>query len=43
MNDSSKGSAKTIKLAERRVFSQSFKPLYQEGMGLVEQAAEYLD
>ncbi|WP_192357531.1 DUF1465 family protein [Mesorhizobium mediterraneum] len=43
MNDPSKGSAKTIKLAERRVFSQSFKPLYQEGMGLVEQAAEYLD
>jgi regulator of CtrA degradation len=43
MNDPSMGSAKTIKLAERRVFSQSFKPLYQEGMGLVEQAAEYLD
>ena len=40
MNEPSKGSAKTIKLAERRVFSQSFKPLYQEGMGLVEQAAE---
>src|SRR5690606_17084079 len=33
----------TIKLAERRVFSNSFKPLYDEGMGLVEQAAEYLD
>lgn len=33
----------TIKLAERRVFSSSFKPLYEEGMGLVEQAAEYLD
>jgi regulator of CtrA degradation len=32
-----------IKLAERRVFSQSFKPLYNEGMGLVEEAAEYLD
>ena len=43
MNEPSKGSGKTIKLAERRVFSQSFKPLYQEGMGLVEQAAEYLD
>jgi regulator of CtrA degradation len=43
MNEPSKGSAKTVKLAERRVFSQSFKPLYQEGMGLVEQAAEYLD
>ncbi|MBN9242114.1 MAG: DUF1465 family protein [Mesorhizobium sp.] len=38
-----KESAKTIKLAERRVFSQSFRPLYNEGMGLVEQAAEYLD
>ncbi len=37
------GSAKTIKLAERRVFSPSFKPLYNEGMGLVERAAEYLD
>jgi regulator of CtrA degradation len=34
---------KTIKLAERRVFSQSFKPLYEEGMTLVEHAAEYLD
>ncbi|HEY6630565.1 MAG TPA: DUF1465 family protein [Rhizobiaceae bacterium] len=35
--------SKTIKLAERRVFSQSFKPLYNEGMTLVEQAADYLD
>lgn len=35
--------AQTISLAERRVFSQSFKPLYDEGMGLVEAAAEYLD
>lgn len=43
MNEPSKGSAKTIKLAERRVFSASFKPLYNEGMSLVEQAAEYLD
>ena len=34
---------KTVKLAERRIFSQSFKPLYNEGMSLVEQAAEYLD
>jgi len=34
---------KTIKLAERRIFTQSFKPLYSEGMGLVERAAEYLD
>jgi len=37
------GGANMIKLAERRVFSQSFKPLYNEGMGLVEEAAEYLD
>ena len=36
-------SGKTIKLAERRIFSQSFKPLYNEGMSLVERAAEYLD
>lgn len=35
--------AKTVRLAERRVFSPSFKPLYNEGMGLVERAAEYLD
>lgn len=32
-----------ISLAERRVFSPLFKPLYDEGMRLVEQAAEYLD
>lgn len=37
------GGVNTVKLAERRVFSQSFKPLYNEGMGLVEEAAEYLD
>ncbi len=34
---------KLISLAERRVFSSSFRPLYDEGMRLVEQAAEYLD
>lgn len=33
----------TIKLAEHRIFSASFKPLYKEGMGLVERAADYLD
>jgi regulator of CtrA degradation len=43
MIEASKGGAKTVRLAERRIFSQSFKPLYNEGMGLVEQAAEYLD
>src|SRR5690606_32074621 len=36
-------SAELVSLAERRVFSSSFKPLYDEGMALVEQAAEYLD
>lgn len=39
----SKEELKTIKLAEHRVFSQSFKRLYDEGMSLVERAAEYLD
>lgn len=39
----STGSANMVRLAERRVFSPSFKPLYDEGMGLVEEAAEYLD
>lgn len=43
MNELSMGSGNTIRLAERRVFSHSFKPLYDEGMGLVEQTAEYLD
>jgi regulator of CtrA degradation len=43
MTDPSRDSGKTIKLAERRIFSSSFKPLYDEGMRLVEQAAEYLD
>ena len=32
-----------IRLAERRVFSDSFKPLYADGMRLVEEAAAYLD
>lgn len=36
-------SGQLVSLAERRVFSSSFKPLYNEGMSLVEQAAEYLD
>ncbi|MDN5926434.1 MAG: DUF1465 family protein [Hyphomicrobiales bacterium] len=43
MGEPEKENAKTINLAERRVFSQRFKPLYDEGMGLVERAAEYLD
>jgi regulator of CtrA degradation len=32
-----------IKLAEHRIFSESFKSLYDEGMTLVEHTAEYLD
>lgn len=43
MGELSFDSTNTVRLAERRVFSDSFKPLYNEGMGLVEQAAEYLD
>jgi len=43
MSEPSREGGNTIKLAERRVFTHSFKPLYDEGMGLVEQAAEYLD
>ena len=43
MSEPSMGGGNTIRLAERRVFSHSFKPLYDEGMGLVEQTAEYLD
>lgn len=43
MSETGKDGAKTVKLAERRIFSESFKPLYNEGMTLVEQAAEYLD
>ncbi|HEV7415279.1 DUF1465 family protein [Tianweitania sediminis] len=33
----------TVSLAERRILSPLFKGLYDEGMGLVEQAASYLD
>jgi len=43
MTTGSAGGANMVRLAERRVFSQSFKPLYDEGMGLVEETAEYLD
>jgi regulator of CtrA degradation len=38
-----RGSFNMVKLAERRVFSHSFKPIYDEGMGLVEEAADFLD
>jgi regulator of CtrA degradation len=43
MSEAGIDGANTVKLAERRVFSPSFKPLYNEGMSLVERAAEYLD
>lgn len=43
MQDYGHEGSKTVRLAERRLFSSSFKPLYDEGMALVEQAAEYLD
>ena len=43
MTEPEGAAAKTIRLAEHRVFSGSFKPLYDQGMGLVEEAAEYLD
>ena len=33
----------TIRLADRRVSSDRFKPLYSDGMKLVEEAAGYLD
>ncbi|MEP0274693.1 MAG: DUF1465 domain-containing protein, partial [Nitratireductor sp.] len=42
MSKAVRGDENTINLAERRLFSPSFKPLYDEGMGLVEQTAEYL-
>lgn len=43
MGEAEIGTGQLVSLAERRVFSSSFKPLYNEGMALVEQAAEYLD
>jgi len=43
MSEPEWGPGATVSLAERRVFSSSFKPLYSEGMALVERAAEYLD
>jgi len=43
MSEPSRESTNTIRLAEHRIFSDSFKPLYNDGMKLVEQTAEYLD
>ena len=42
MGDPVKGGAQPIRLAERRVFSNSFPPLYAEGMG-GSTGAGYLD
>ena len=33
----------TIRLAERIAFSRSFQPIFNEGMGLVDETATYLD
>lgn len=33
----------TVRLAEKRIFTERFKPLYADGMRLVEEAAAYLD
>lgn len=41
--DPSASGTSPVRLAERRVFSESFTPLYKEGMSLVEETAEYLD
>jgi regulator of CtrA degradation len=43
MIDNGNRQASTVNLAERRIFSESFRPLYAEGMGLVEETAAYLD
>jgi regulator of CtrA degradation len=43
MNSPEVQASNTIKLAERRIFSDRFKPLYADGMRLVEEAAAYLD
>lgn len=36
-------STKPVRLAEKRIFSERFKPMYSDGMKLVEEAAAYLD
>jgi regulator of CtrA degradation len=43
MSDMNNAAASPVRLAEHRVFSDSFKPLYNDGMKLVETAAAYLD
>jgi len=43
MNDRSDAEAHTVRLAEWRASSASFRGLYADGMKLVEESAEYLD
>jgi regulator of CtrA degradation len=43
MSDKNNAAAAPVRLSEHRVFSESFKPLYNDGMKLVEAAAFYLD
>lgn len=43
MSEKQNAEASPVKLSEHRVFSESFKPLYNDGMKLVEAAAGYLD
>ena len=43
MSENKKPASTPIRLAEHRVFSDMFKPLYADGMKLVEEAAAYLD
>lgn len=43
MSEVDEKASRTIRLAEWRAFSPSFKLLYSDGMRLVEEAAEYLD
>lgn len=43
MNGQGQKPGNMISLAERMVFSDSFKPIYRQGMDMVEEAARYLD
>ncbi len=43
MSEPGRTPSNMISLAERMVFSDSFKPIYGEGMDMVEEAAAYLD
>jgi regulator of CtrA degradation len=43
MTETTSAKSAPIRLSEHRVYSDSFKPLYSDGMKLVEEAAAYLD